>query len=90
MEYSLGLYYLPRPGIPQVRMYVRRGESGAVEFRMWDSAHPEVWDKHEWLPLSVIEKAAGMYRSSPGHEDQDPLAIYDSVVAESLLREKGL
>ena len=76
MEDSLGLYYLPRPGIPQVRMYVRRGEGGAVEFRMWDSGHPEVWDKHEC--------------SSPGHEGQDPMAIYDSVVAESLLREKGL
>ena len=61
MEDSRGLYYLPRPGIPQVRMYVRRGEGGAVEFRMWDSGHPEVWDKHEWLPLSVVEKAAGMY-----------------------------
>ena len=49
MQDSLGVYYLPRPGIPAVRVYVRRGESGEIEFRMWDQDHPEVWEKHQWL-----------------------------------------
>lgn len=44
MQDSLGVYYLPRPGIPAVRVYVRRGESGEIEFRMWDQDHPEVWE----------------------------------------------
>lgn len=44
MQDSLGVYYLPRPGIPAVRVYVRRGDSGEIEFRMWDQDHPEVWE----------------------------------------------
>ena len=75
MQDSLGVYYLPRPGIPAVRVYVRRGD-------------PEVWEKHQWLPLSVIRKAAAIFREAHAGSDEDPMVIYDNVVAESLLRER--
>ena len=88
MEDQRGLYYHPRPTVPAVRMYVRRGNEGDVEFRMWDAEHPEVWDKHDWLPFGVIEMAAEMFCSE--HKDSDPLSMYDISVAEGLLREKAL
>lgn len=87
MQDSLGVYYLPRPGLPAVRVYVRRGETGEIEFRMWDQDHPEVWEKHQWLPLSVIQKAAALFREMHAGSGEDPMNIYDNVVAESLLRE---
>ena len=74
MQDSLGVYYLPRPGIPAVRV--------------WDQDHPEVWEKHQWLPLSVIRKAAAIFREAHAGSDEDPMVIYDNVVAESLLRER--
>ena len=86
MEDSRGVYYLPKPGVPSVRVYVRRGEDG-IEFRMWDREHEEVWEKHQWLPYEVISKAAAMFRDMHAGS-ADPLAIYDNVVAEAILREK--
>lgn len=86
MEDKLGLYYLPRPSIPAVRMYVQRNNDGEVEFRMWDAEHPEVWEKHNWLSISTIKMAAELFQSE--HKDSDPLSLYDYAVAESLLREK--
>lgn len=86
MQDARGLYYLPRPGIPAVRMYVRRALGGEVEFRMWDAEHEEVWTKHDWIPLSVIRMAAELFRSE--HKDSDPVSLYDVDVAEALLREQ--
>lgn len=88
MEDSLGLYYLPHPGIPSERMYVRRGPDRNVEFRMWNADRPEVWERHEWLSMSVLTMAAALFREQHANSDEDPLALYDNVVAESLLRAK--
>lgn len=58
MKDERGLYYFPNAADRRARMYVRRGEDGGVQFRLWQSDHPEVWDRHQWLDLQVIEDAA--------------------------------
>ncbi len=91
MKDEKGLYYYPKPSDVKVRVYVRRGDGGSVEFRLWQMEHPEVWDRHEWLPAEVIEQAAAMYkqlgRGAPG---ADPMLLYDVKVGEALLAEAGL
>ena len=43
MKDERGLYYFPNAADRRARMYVRRGEDGGVQFRLWQSDHPEVW-----------------------------------------------
>lgn len=83
MKDQNGLYYYPNPADTGTRVYVRSGPSGP-EFRLWQRDLPEVWEKHQWLPLAVIEAAAKMYQESPGRSD--PLRLYDQAVAEALIR----
>ena len=84
-----GLYYHPQPGNPKVRVYVRAGDDDEVEFRLWQTDYPEVWEKHEWIPLDVIRQAARLYRERDGGSaGGDPLALYDEEVARALLRER--
>ncbi len=87
MKDERGLYYHPNPAKTTVRVYVRRGESGDIEFRLWESEHPVVWEKHGWIPREVIERAANMYKGM-GRES-DPLLLYDAQVARALLTEAG-
>lgn len=89
MEDSLGLYYLPNPTLPAVRVYVRRAEDGSdtIEYRMWDAEHEEVWEKHQWINMEVIAAAAEFFGQT--HENNwQPMKIYDNNVAEALLKEK--
>ncbi len=81
-----GLYYHPDPTDLQTRVYVREGTSG-IEFRLWRSTHPEVWEKHGWLPFAVIEAAAGMYKEEKGHNT--PLTLYDANVARALIKDEA-
>ena len=91
MKDEQGLYYHPQPGNTKARVYVRRGEDGGVEFRLWQADHPEVWEKHQWLPVDVIRSAASMYASTGrGAEGADPMRLYDESVARALLAEAGL
>lgn len=87
-----GLYYYPNPADTSTRVYVRDGSSGP-EFRLWRRDLPEVWEKHGWLPIAVIEAAAGMYKQGSAAAS-DPMQLYDKAVAEALIREddrsKGL
>ena len=88
MRDERGVYYHPQPGNPKLRVYVRAGSGEGVEFRLWQAEYPEVWEKHEWLPLEVILKAARLYRKrDKGPHRGDPLALYDETVAKALLRE---
>lgn len=82
MKDSLGLYYYPAPAEKRVRMYVRR-RFGQVEFRLWNSEHPEIWERHDWIPYDAIEEAAAEYRKRKA--GVDPLEMYDLQVAERLL-----
>ena len=86
MKDERGLYYFPNAADHRARMYVRRGEDGGVQFRLWQSDHPEVWDRHQWLDLQVIEDAARLYREER-NADADPLKLYDAAVARALLEE---
>jgi len=85
MKDELGLYYFPAPQHPETRMYVRRF-GGRIEFRMWNRDDASVWEKHNWLPHEVIERAAAMFRASG--KKADPSALYDIAVAERLLAEE--
>nr|WP_126381524.1 hypothetical protein [Desulfovibrio ferrophilus] len=84
MKDERGLYYYPSMQTRDVRMYVREGETGAVEFRMWNAQHQEVWDKHEWIPFDVVKTAARMYKN----ETRNPLALYDEDVAKRLIEDE--
>lgn len=90
MKDERGLYYYPQPGNNKARVYVRRGEDGGVEFRLWQAEHEEVWERHQWLPVDVIRSAAALYAGSGrGGPDADPMRLYDEGVALALLEEAG-
>lgn len=86
MKDDRGLYYHAQGGNPKVRVYVREGADGEVEFRLWEMDHPEVWERHPWLPISVIRDAAELYKEERNNK-ADPLLLYDLAVAQSLLKE---
>ncbi|MDE5832122.1 MAG: hypothetical protein K2H64_03925 [Desulfovibrio sp.] len=87
MEDQLGLYYLAKPGRADVRVYVREGAGGEIEFRLWHREYPEVWETHGWLPISAIRKAAELYKRERDPE-KDYSRLYDESIARSLLRRK--
>ena len=88
MQDQRGLYYHANAGDPGSRVYVRRGPDGEVEFRLWEAAHPEIWERHPWLNMDVIRQAAALY-TSQGGPAREALRIYDLAVARALLQEAG-
>ncbi|MFW5731180.1 MAG: hypothetical protein ACOCPN_04295 [Desulfonatronovibrionaceae bacterium] len=76
-----GKFYYPDPRNKKERMYVRDNQ-GTVEFRLWNQDHPQVWEKHGWLDMDIIKRAAGMYEK----KGMDPLKLYDLQVAKALLK----
>ena len=82
MKDERGLYYIPSLQNPEVRMYVRRGED-EIEFRLFNPEEPIIWEKHQWMPYSVIEQAAAMFRERD--TDRNPLALYDMSIAQKIL-----
>jgi len=85
MKDELGVFYYPAPQHTEARMYVRRF-AGRIEFRMWHRDYAGVWEKHNWLPYTVIEQAAAMFKASG--KESDPTALYDLAVAERLLTDE--
>jgi len=85
MKDELGVFYYPAPQHTEARMYVRRF-AGRIEFRMWHRDDAGVWEKHNWLPYTVIEQAAAMFKASG--KESDPTALYDLAVAERLLTDE--
>ncbi len=84
MKDERGLYYYPDPADRKTRVYVSQ-VADEVHFRIWRSDHPEVWDRHGWVPFSAIQEAARMYKDMG--RDSDPMLLYDISVAKVLLRE---
>ena len=84
MKDQTGLYYYPSMQTQDVRMYVREN-GGSVEFRMWHKDNPEVWERHQWLPIEVVEHAAAQYRERG--TDRNPMALYDLAVARRLIKD---
>jgi hypothetical protein len=80
-----GFYYYPNPEDVQSRVYVRQG-LGDIEFRLWHSAYPEVWERHGWVAYSTIEQLAALYKERGS--GSDPLALYDINVARALVKEQ--
>lgn len=85
MKDERGYYYHPSLQDKSVRMYVRQGDE-EIEFRLYNDGQPEIWDRHGWLPLSVIEQAAEMYRQRG--TGRNPMALYDVETARLLLSGK--
>lgn len=84
MKDELGLYYYPSLQSQDTRMYVREN-NGVIEFRLWSRENPEIWERHEWLPYDVLEKASEMYKERG--TDRNPLALYDYDIAKKLIME---
>lgn len=89
MRDERGFYYHAEVGNPRARVYVRRSETGEIEFRMWEATHPEVWEKHQWLPMSVIREAAKLYQTERDPK-ADPCKLYDESIAKALLQEQKI
>ena len=45
-----------------------------------------MWERHPWLNMAVVRRAAGLYRQERSN-GLDPLKLYDIAVARALLRE---
>lgn len=84
MKDERGLYYNPSMQDKDVRMYVRETEDKVVEFRLYNRKHPEVWQRHEWIPIEVVKTAARMYKN----DQRNPLALYDEDVARRLIEDE--
>ncbi len=82
MQDDRGCYYYPFPQDKKIRMYVRMVEK-QVEFRLWNSDDPMIWEKHKWIPMEAIRQAAALYDK----DKPDPLQLYDIQVAEAVLRD---
>jgi len=82
MKDERGLYYLPSLQTRTTRMYVRETD-GVIEFRLWSGENPEIWERHEWIPLDVVRKAAELYKNP----ERNPLGLYDLEVAKRLLQD---
>lgn len=83
MSIPQGDFYYPNPKNKKERMYVRDNE-GSIEFRLWHQDHPQIWDKHGWLDMDIINRAAGMYQK----KDENPVKLYDIHIAKALLKKK--
>ncbi|WP_028575253.1 hypothetical protein [Desulfonatronovibrio hydrogenovorans] len=83
MKVPQGPYYYPNPKNKKERMYVREND-GSIEFRLWHQDHPQIWDKHGWLDMDIVKRAAGMYEK----KGQNPLELYDQDIARALLKQK--
>lgn len=88
MKDERGLYYFPNAADHRAACTCGAVRTAAWQFRLWQSDHPEVWDRHQWLDLQVIEDAARLYREER-NADADPLKLYDAAVARALLEEAG-
>lgn len=84
MRDERGFYYHAQAGNPKARVYVRKGPDGEIQFRLWYADHPEAWERHGWLGITVIRQAASLYQSER-NPDADPLKLYDVSIAKSLL-----
>lgn len=85
MKDERGLYYLPSMQERSTRMYVRE-QDGEVEFRLYSTENPQIWEGHGWLTYDQVRQAAEVYRQER-NRDRNPLALYDLEVAKRLIRD---
>jgi len=82
MKDERGHYYTPSLQHPEVRMYVRDND-GEIEFRLYNPDEPIIWEKHQWLPIGVIQAAAEQYKER--NAERNPMGLYDIEIAKKLL-----
>jgi hypothetical protein len=87
MRDERGLYYHPTLQNRRTRMYVRLNQ-GRVEYRMWSSEDPDIWERHEWISREVVQKACEVFKIRD--PKRNPLGLYDEDIAKALLKEAGL
>ncbi|NCC23938.1 MAG: hypothetical protein EOM25_01870 [Deltaproteobacteria bacterium] len=85
MRDDQGIYYYPNAADKRERMYVRESE-GSIEFRLWNRDRSEVWDRHGWLDLDLVNRAIRMFREE-GRRGPDPSKLYDADLARFVLKE---
>ncbi|WP_045215751.1 hypothetical protein [Desulfonatronovibrio magnus] len=83
MKVPQGDYYYPNPNHKRERMYVRDND-GVIEFRLWSQDHPQIWERHGWLDMDIINRAAGMYDK----KGENPAKLYDINVAKAILKKR--
>ena len=88
MQDELGLYYYPVPQNKKIRMYVRKA-GDEIEFRMWDSDDPALWEEHAWVCWTVIQKAAELYRKEK-RSGVPPVHLYEPEIARQLIADAAL
>lgn len=84
MKDEQGLFYYPYPNNKSVRMYVRQGIDD-IEFRLFNSKEPQLWEEHGWAPYLALQKAFEMYDIKKS--GFNPKAAYDIAIARTLLKE---
>ncbi len=82
-----GLYYYPVLENKKLRMYVRLGKQD-VQFRLWDSKDPTLWEEHGWVDWMAIQQAAELYKKE-GRKGRPPLKLYDIEIAIRLLKDEA-
>ena len=82
MKDTKGLYYYPNVSSKKERMYVRENE-GTIEFRLWSQRSPEVWERHGWLDMDIIQRASAMQKA---RGNKAPVEIYDIESARFLIK----
>ncbi|MEJ5242234.1 MAG: hypothetical protein WHT64_01580 [Desulfomicrobiaceae bacterium] len=86
MRTPSGVFYYPVPGNKRIRMYVRERD-GVVEFRLYNPDYPEIWERHGWLDMDLVQRGAQLFRKERS-KDLDPARLYDLKVAKALLEEE--
>ena len=81
MQDQRGVYFYPNPALKTTRMYVRESPQG-IEFRLYSSENPEIWERHGWITREVVRQAAALYTGA-----NSPLLLYDEEVAREVLRQ---
>lgn len=82
MKDATGPYYYPVPANKQVKMYVRNNND-VIEFRLHNEQEPSVFERHGWVTLEAVRRAAEQYSGQVR-----PLELYDIEIAKRLLREE--
>ncbi len=85
MKDKKGIYYYPFADNKQIRMYVQESNN-TIEFRLWKSEDPDLWEKHGWLPFEAVQAAIKMYDPKKGG-GFDPSYVYDISLAKSVLQD---
>ncbi len=64
-------------------MYVQETD-GMIQFRLWNSDDPKLWEEHGWIPYDAIQQASDVYEQK---NDFNPNQVYNPDIAKAALKE---